>query len=118
MHLSVFPYLSLFSPGINPMASSDAYHKVTTQKTYSYSYINVHSESIIVNLSRSGINIFFPMFMTIIMWMLIIAESMIFIPYYLEKKMADAPGTPLGCVGILFALPNIRNTLPGSPPLG
>jgi hypothetical protein len=48
-----------------------------------------------VSLSRGAINVFFPVFITIIMWMLIIAETMIFAPYYLQKKKADAPGIPL-----------------------
>ena len=81
--------------------------------TGNYSYINIDSESITLGLTRGNMNIFFTIFIAII-----VAESFIFIPYYLEKKKADAPGIPLGCVGILFALPNIRNTMPGAPPLG
>ena len=78
----------------------------------------MNSANLKLTFARSSINVFFPIFMTMIMWMLIVAETMIFLPYYLEKKKADAPGIPLGCVGILFALPNIRNTMPGAPPLG
>ena len=96
------------------------YYDGGSSDTYSgnYSYTAINSESVTIRLTRGSINVFFPIFMTIIMWMLIIAETMIFIPYYLGKKKADAPGIPLGCVSILFALPNIRNTLPGAPPLG
>ena len=61
--------------------------------TGNYSYINIDSESITLGLTRGNINIFFPIFIAII-----VAESLIFIPYYLEKKKADAPGIPLGCV--------------------
>ena len=98
--------------------STDDYTGDSITHNGNYSYVDINSESVTVRLTRGRINVFFPIFMTIIMWMLIIAETMIFVPYYLEKKKADAPGIPLGCVGILFALPNIRNTMPGAPPLG
>ncbi len=52
------------------------------------------------------------------MWAIIIAQTIIFIPIYIGKKVADNQSMPLGAVGILFALPNIRNQLPGAPPVG
>jgi len=68
--------------------------------------------------TRAPINIVFPMFILIAMWTIVISETIVFLPFYLSNKTVDAPGTVMGAVGILFALPNIRNTLPGAPGVG
>lgn len=39
-------------------------------------------------------------------------------PFYMGLQTNQGYAIPLACISLLFALPNLRNTLPGQPPLG
>ena len=69
-------------------------------------------------VSRATINRVFPVYLFCAIWAIVIAQTFIFIPLYIGKKTVDNQSMPLGAVGILFALPNIRNQMPGAPPVG
>ncbi len=68
--------------------------------------------------TRSPIFVVFPMYIICAMWLIVISHTFVFYPFFIGKKKVDANGTVTGAVGVLFALPNIRNTMPGVPPLG
>lgn len=91
--------------------ADDDYHRI-----YSALYFVLPEMDLTFN--RAPINQVFPMYIVIAMWLIITGETLVFFPYYISKKNVDAPGTVMGAVGILFALPNIRNTLPGAPQVG
>ena len=89
-------------------------------KTLGYlnAILNAAPAKVKLVLFRTPINIVFPMVFICAMWIMVIAQTMAFMPFYLGFKKVDGYPIPLLAVTMLFALPGIRNTLPGAPPLG
>ena len=68
--------------------------------------------------SRAIINMVFPLYILLALWLVVLAETLVYYPYYVSVKNVDNSGIVMGAVGILFALPNVRNTMPDAPDIG
>ena len=90
----------------------------TKRLGYLNAILNAAPAKVKLVLFRTPINIVFPMVFICAMWIMVIAQTMAFMPFYLGFKKVDGYPIPLLAVTMLFALPGIRNTLPGAPPLG
>ena len=95
---------------------TDDYTGNTT--TFVLHEINVLPALVTLRLKRSPINIVFPMFIAIGLWMMVAAQVLAFLPFYMGLKYVDAYAVPIAAVSTLFAVPAIRNNMPGVPPLG
>jgi hypothetical protein len=66
-------------------------NNITTASNYTYySY-----PSLDVRFTRATINQIFPMFITIAMWMIVLGQTIVFLPYYLGLKIADGNAIPM-----------------------
>ena len=71
-----------------------------------------------VSFSRPAISRAFPIFIICSFWVILGCELMLYFPWIVYPKKADNPAMITISTALLFALPGIRNILPGSPPYG
>ncbi|KAI8833740.1 hypothetical protein BC829DRAFT_407601 [Chytridium lagenaria] len=70
-----------------------------------------------VSVRRSGVTKLFSIFVMTVMWVLsLVTLGLALIPWLVWKKV-EPPTISFG-LGLLFALPAIRNAQPGVPPIG
>jgi hypothetical protein len=67
---------------------------------------------------RAPINKVFAMYILVALWFVCAAHTSANWTFYMGIKKVDAAALVTGAVTVLFALPAIRNSLPGAPPIG
>ncbi|KAI9293541.1 hypothetical protein K502DRAFT_325276 [Neoconidiobolus thromboides FSU 785] len=75
-------------------------------------------QKVILNIGRPGTVVFFSLFLFIVMWTLSLAVFMLAL--WTVAFSEERPGASYLGLGsaLLFALPNLRSTQPGVPPIG
>ena len=67
---------------------------------------------------RTPIQIVFPMFLLMVMWLMVCGQLLALLPYYLRIKKVDGWGFATAPGPLIFAMTAVRNTMPGAPPIG
>ena len=67
---------------------------------------------------RTPIQIVFPMFLLMVMWLMVCGQLLALLPYYLRVKKVDGWGFATAPGPLIFAMTAVRNTMPGAPPIG
>jgi len=86
--------------------------------TFCSKYVQIVPASFRFVLRRSPINIVFPIYLAFALWLMVITQTLAFLPFYFGVKKVDSYSIPLAVFSILFALPTVRSQMPGVPPLG
>ena len=66
---------------------------------------------------RSGVTVFFALFVGLLMWLLSISALIIAISIWMRERKVEPP-TIAVMAALLFALPAMRNSQPGIPGIG
>ena len=79
-----------------PVSFTDDYTGNST--TFVLHEINVLPALVTLRLKRTPINIVFPMFIAIGLWMMVAAQVLAFLPFYMGLKYVDAYAVPIAAV--------------------
>lgn len=91
------------------------------EKTYEFETIYVPAISpavVSLTVQRATINQVFPIYFAFLMWVMVLGNVAFSVEFYLGLKPVTTAALALSAISLLFALPNVRNTMPGNPPLG
>jgi hypothetical protein len=103
-----------------PSVANQSFTYYNTE-SFTYEAINIPSIKpavVTVNIVRAPVNIVFPLYFAFLMWVTVCANIGFSVEYYLGLRGVTTAALAIGAISLLFALPSIRNTMPGSPPVG
>lgn len=83
-------------------------------ESFTYETINIPSIKpavVVVSIVRAPVNIVFPLYFALAMWVTVCANTGFSIEYFLGLRSVTSAGLAIGAISLLFALPSIRNTM-------